>query len=103
MINAIFEIQKKLSNDRDTIVSLRDIERLRKLYRWLKENIPRQSSININQAIENHYNNEKLRSIFLAISFTYLIRLDSEEKRKEILKIFDQHSQFRSEDLLKFK
>ena len=81
MVKAIFSIHKKLVECQGNVVSLRDIERLRKLYRWLKLNLPSVANININQTIERHYQNINLRSVFLTISFTFLVRLDTETKR----------------------
>lgn len=56
-------------------VSLRDIERLRQLYRWFNEHLPVLVIKNIPDKL-GLYNNKEVRAIIMSLYFTYLLRFD---------------------------
>ena len=66
----------------DSAVSLRDIERLRQMYVWFKENLAKLKTIDLPKEL-GPYNNKEQRAVIMAIYFTYLLRFKF-NRRKEL-------------------
>lgn len=74
---AVIRIQQELQDKEFGNVNLRDIERVRQLYNWLKANLPDESKISVPPKIHARYQNKHLRSFVSAMILTFIVRKNS--------------------------
>jgi hypothetical protein len=98
-VTLICNIQRKLNTLLWGFVSLRDVERFRQIYTWLKEKLPEKSVIvNPPTFVRKYYANKHLRAFIISLSLTYfngLNRADLKNKVEmfnEVKKLVDDNS-----------
>jgi hypothetical protein len=74
------------------LVSLRDIERLKRVYHWLKDNLPLESKIfDKPKVVQKNYQNKPMRAFIVALGLVYLSRLNVKSKRDYVINIVNKN------------